>query len=93
MRRGDVRARVWEHQAKSQESAVERCVLSRVWFLESLKSVAPRCMQAESVIDAKGRTVGVFTSTPGQSCALTTWGANSGCLWSAMREYRWISPT
>ena len=79
LRRDDVRARISELQAGAHESAVERCVLSRLWVLESLKRVAQRCMQAEPATDPKGKAMGAFTfNAAGANRALELLGRELG---------------
>ena len=79
LKRDDIRARVSELSNAAQQSAVERCSLTRSWVIESLKSVAQRCMQVEPVIDGNGRTVGVFKfNAAGATRALELLGREVG---------------
>jgi len=79
LRRVDVRARISEIHTAALESAVERCALSRAWALESLQSVAQRCMQAEPAANSKGEKNGMYTfNAAGATRALELLGRQLG---------------
>ena len=81
LRRDDVRARISELQAGAHESAVERCVLSQVWVLESLKKVVQRCMQAEPATGSRGEGDGrVYVQCRRRESGTRTPGARTWTL-------------
>jgi phage terminase small subunit len=68
--------------ARAEEKFVEvmsDIAVERKWVLTSLKAVAKRCMQAEPVIDSKGRPTGEYTfQASGANRALELLGKEYG---------------
>lgn len=60
MTNDDIRSEIERRQKKINEQVEEKTGISVQWVLDSFKSIAERCMQAEAVTDREGNPTGEY---------------------------------